>query len=87
MPTTITRKQFNILEGFYQFRLRVEHYGRSDDSHKSVANDNHFWASHMDENQIPWAVQNTVAFLAEDKSTTGKYLRNLLKSKDVEILQ
>jgi hypothetical protein len=75
--TLINRKQFDILLGFYTHCYCVYH----DKVKQGFA----FWSEQLDAANIPWSVQNTVANLADDKSTQQKYLRTLLLNNDINV--
>jgi len=73
----ITRKQYDLLLGFYSHCYCVYHL-------KSQAFFD-FWAEQLDEAEIPWSVQNNVAVTAEDKGSIALYLSTHLSEKDIEI--
>ena len=75
--TTINRKQLDLLSGFYTHCYCVYH----DKVKQYFA----FWADQLDEAKVPWSVQNSVANLAEDKSTQAQYMSTLLANKNITV--
>ena len=73
----ITRKQYDLLLGFYAHCYCVYH--------EKVKACFEFWATQLDDAKIPWTVQNNVSVTAEDKSSNALYLSTHLKNKGVEI--
>jgi hypothetical protein len=71
----ITAKQYDLLQGFYAHCYCVYH--------KGVNADFGFWATQLDNSDVPWSVQNFVAVTAEDKDSIGLYLRTHLAKKDI----
>ncbi len=77
MKLTITRQQFDSLKGFYAHCYVVYHEGVND----GFA----FWAEQLDKEEVPWSVQNTVAVLAEDRSSISLNLSTHLSRKGITI--
>lgn len=73
----ITRQQYDYLLGFYAHCYCVYH--------ENTKSDFEFWATQLDDANIPWKIQNSVAVTAEDKGSNALYLSTHLKRKGVEI--
>jgi len=73
----ITRKQFEVLQGFFAHCYAVYH--------DNVKPDWAFWAEQLDTINIPWSVQNTVAVTAEDRSSIDLYLRTHLIRRNITV--
>lgn len=73
----ITSDQFDSLLGF---KLHIwNHY------HDESRCDFGFWAKKLDELQIPWFVQNTVAILMETRANGFSSLKSLLAKEGIEV--
>lgn len=79
MPRFITTKQLDNLKGFYTHCWCVYH-----EKAKACFE---FWAEVLDNEAIPWSIQNSVAIIAEDRESIGKYLTTLLAEKDILVAQ
>jgi hypothetical protein len=75
----INRHQLDLLKGFYAHLYCVYHHGAKSDFG--------FYAELLDNTNVPWSVQNTVAVLAEDKASQSKYLTTLLTQKNIHVKQ
>ena len=73
----INRHQLDNLLGFYTHCFCVYH--------DKVKSDFAFWANQLDDINVPWSVQNTVAVLAESKGNQRFYFRTLLKQKGITV--
>jgi hypothetical protein len=73
----ITRKQYDLLLGFYAHCYCVYH--------EKVKACFDFWAAQLDDANIPWSIQNNISVTAEDKGSNALYLSTHLKNKGVEI--
>ncbi len=74
---TISNKQYQLLK---DFMLHCYHV-----IHNNNTNNYTFWAKLLDDNNIPWSVQNNAAYLMEDYNSKNYYSSTLLKSKNILI--
>lgn len=75
---TVTQEQFRLLQGFMLHCWAVYH----EKANKFFG----FWAEQLDEAKIPWHIQNTAAYLMEDRENGFRYFRSLLSSKGIEVV-
>ena len=78
MSFSITDTQFEELQGFMFHCWTVYH-----DNAKEYFD---FWAKRLDEAKIPWHIQNTAAYLMNDRENGFRYFRDLLASKDIKVV-
>ena len=77
MSLTITRKQYDLLQGFYTHCCSAYH-------NDSVL-DGSFWAAQLDLHRVPLNVQNTVSTLAKEPDSVCLYLSTHLRKKSIYI--
>jgi hypothetical protein len=73
----ITSVQFSLLQSFMTHCWCTFHDNENSEFE--------FWAKALDDAKIPWAVQNTAAYLMDKRENGFYYFRNLLKSKGIAI--
>lgn len=80
-PTqTITREQYDHLTGFFLSLWTFYHHKEDKPTFDSKS-----WAEILDNQKIPWFIQNTVSNLARTRANAGYYLSTLLSQKGVTI--
>ena len=68
----ITDEQYNELAGFFTALQGHYHYNNKTDFRA--------WAERLDKINIPWALQNSIACLADDRRNGFLYFRTILKT-------
>lgn len=76
----INNRQYDYLVGFF-LSLWTFHHHKED----KPTFDGAGWAEILDNQKIPWFIQNSVASLAKTRANGGYYLRTLLLEKGVTI--
>ena len=85
---TLTPRQYNALEALAYWIADVnyitERFGADDPEHERAHKTVCMWFEDLDRLQVPFWVQNTVIFWAEDwRRYKTEYLDNYLKSKNI----
>lgn len=75
---TVTQEQFILLQGLMVHCWAVYHEDADEDFE--------FWAEQLDEAKVPWHVQNTAAYLMNNRENGFRYFRSLLASQGIEVV-
>jgi hypothetical protein len=74
---TISKKQRDVLHGFYMHIWGV--------IHDAAEKDFGFYAKKLDEMGVSWAIQNIVAGIADERNSIHFYFNTMLQKKGIEL--
>ena len=78
MTMTITREAFRELEGLYVNQMVSNRFELTEDERDNVRKINEYMAERLDELNVPWVIQNAVAFAGTKRDNWRRYNRDVI---------
>lgn len=78
MRITITKEVYDELAGLYVNQVVANRYELNEQERASVREQNAYFAERLDELEVPWTLQNAIAYAGTKRENWSRYLKDVI---------